>query len=75
LIGVRWTGVVLALPALVPIAVMILAPGLGHRLARSRSRGGQLESKPESKPVVTYVPDREQRADPAVGSDVVVAVP
>jgi hypothetical protein len=61
---------VLALPALVPIAVMIFAPGLGHRLVRSRSHGGQPESRRE--PAV--VPDRELRADPAVGPEVAVAV-
>ena len=33
-IGVRWTGVVLALPALIPIVVMIFAPSLGRRLVR-----------------------------------------
>ena len=49
-IGVRWTGVVLALPALVPIAVMIFAPSLGRRLTQSRSR----DVRPEPQPAVTY---------------------
>jgi MFS family permease len=51
LIGVHWTGVVLALPALVPIAVLIFAPDLGRRLKRSRSR----HVRPEPQPGVTYV--------------------
>jgi hypothetical protein len=70
-IGIRWTGVALALPALVPIAVMIFAPGLGHRLVWSRSHAGQPEPRPE--PAVSYVQDREQRADPAVCPEVAVA--
>jgi MFS family permease len=32
-VGLRWTGVILAIPALIPIAVLLLAPSLGHRLA------------------------------------------
>lgn len=43
-IGVRWTGVLLALPALVPITVMILAPRLGHRLVRARSHDNEPEA-------------------------------
>ena len=69
-IGVHWTGVVLALPALIPITVMIFAPGFGHRLVRSRSHGG----RPESRPEPALVPDRGQLADPAVGPEVAVAV-
>jgi MFS family permease len=38
-IGVRWTGVLFALPALVPITVMILAPWLGRWLVRPRFPG------------------------------------
>jgi MFS family permease len=32
-VGVRLTGVILAVPALIPIALLILVPGLAHRLA------------------------------------------
>lgn len=35
-IGVRWTGILLALPAVVPMIVLIFVPRLGYRLARSR---------------------------------------
>ena len=49
-IGVRWTGVVLALPALLPVAVLVFLPGIGHRLMRSRSR----DVRPESKPAIAY---------------------
>lgn len=68
-IGVHLTGLVLATPALVPLTVMILAPGLGRRLVRSRSRDAQ----PEPKPAVTSVPDREQWPAPASGAEVTVA--
>jgi MFS family permease len=36
LVGVRWTGVILAVPALIPIAVLILMPRLGYKLASYR---------------------------------------
>ena len=36
-IGIRATGVLLAMPALVPILVLVFLPELGHKLARSRS--------------------------------------
>jgi MFS family permease len=74
LIGVRWTGVVLALPALVPIAVMILAPGLGRGLLRSRSRDAHPASQPEPRPAATYVPGCEQWVDPATGPEVAIAI-
>ena len=45
-IGVRWTGVALALPALIPIAVMIFAPSFGRRLIRGRARSGKTEAEP-----------------------------
>jgi hypothetical protein len=45
-IGVRWTGVLLALPALIPIAVMIFAPRFGRRLVRGRTRGGKIAAEP-----------------------------
>jgi hypothetical protein len=45
-IGVRGTGVLLALPALIPIAVMIFAPNFGRRLVRGRTRGGMTEADP-----------------------------
>jgi MFS family permease len=32
-VGIRWTGVILAIPALIPIAMLILMPGLAHKLA------------------------------------------
>jgi MFS family permease len=35
-IGVRWTGVLLALPALIPLAVLIFKPDFGHWLTRPR---------------------------------------
>jgi Transmembrane secretion effector len=49
-VGVRWTGVVLALPALIPIAIVIFAPGLGHRLVGNRTRG----DKPGLEPADAY---------------------
>jgi predicted MFS family arabinose efflux permease len=45
-VGVRGTGVLLALPAFVPIAVLLLAPRFGHRLLRSF--GGSRLAYPES---------------------------
>ena len=51
-IGVRWTGVMLALPALIPIAVMIFAPSFGRRLIRGRARSG----KTEAEPTAVYAP-------------------
>jgi predicted MFS family arabinose efflux permease len=44
-IGVRWTGVMLALPALIPIAVMIFAPDFGRRLVRGRTGAGKAEAE------------------------------
>ena len=73
LIGVHLTGLVLAMPALVPIAVMIFAPGLGRRLVRSRSREVQPGPELEAKPTVTRVPDLAQWADHAAGPEVVIA--
>jgi MFS family permease len=35
-IGVRWTGVLLALPAIIPILVLVIGPKLGYRLFRLR---------------------------------------
>jgi MFS family permease len=32
-VGLRWTGVILAIPAFIPITVLILMPKLGHKLA------------------------------------------
>ena len=61
-IGVHWTGVVLALPALIPIIVMILVPSLGHRLAGNRARRGKIELEPTA----AYAP--------AASSEVPVAV-
>jgi MFS family permease len=46
-VGVRGTGVLLALPALVPIAVLLLAPRLGYRLLRSFN-GSRFSPRPES---------------------------
>jgi MFS family permease len=51
-IGVHWTGVVLALPALIPIIVMIFAPSLGHWLLGNRTHGG----KTEAEPMAAYAP-------------------
>jgi hypothetical protein len=62
-IGVRWTGIALALPALAPIGVMVFAPSLGHRLLETRTR----DRKPEPEPIVAYAP--------APGPEVAVAVP
>jgi MFS family permease len=38
-ISIRATGVLLAVPALIPILVLVFLPELGHKLARSRSNG------------------------------------
>jgi MFS family permease len=35
-VGVRWTGTILAVPALIPIVVLLLLPRLGHKLASYR---------------------------------------
>jgi predicted MFS family arabinose efflux permease len=64
-IGVRWTGLLLALPALIPIAVMIFAPNFGRRMVRGRS-GGKVESKVEAEPAAAYTP--------SPGSEITVAV-
>ena len=32
-VGLRWTGIILAIPALIPIAVLLLMPALGRKLA------------------------------------------
>jgi hypothetical protein len=40
-LGVRWTGVILALPALLPAVLLLLAPSLGKRLADIRRDRGQ----------------------------------
>lgn len=45
-IGVHWTGVVLALPALVPLTVMVFAPRVGHRLVRPHADGARPEPAP-----------------------------
>jgi hypothetical protein len=50
-VGPRWTGVILAVPALIPIAVLILAPGLGRRLAGYRRVLGQSVGTPVALPV------------------------
>ena len=55
-IGVHWTGLVLALPALVPITVMIVAPRLGRRLLTPCS----IDTSPESTPADSYALDRER---------------
>jgi len=46
-VGVRETGVLLALPALIPIAVLLLAPGFGYRLLRYFG-GSRFTPHPES---------------------------
>jgi len=51
-IGVRWTGVLLALPALIPVAVLIFAPRFGRRLVRSRAGGGTAAYTPPSGPEI-----------------------
>lgn len=33
-VGLQWTGVILAIPALIPVTVLLLAPKLGRKLAR-----------------------------------------
>ena len=47
-IGIRPTGVLLAVPALIPILVLIFLPKLGYKLARSRSDSS---SQPVPEPV------------------------
>ena len=49
-IGIHWTGVLLAMPAIIPILAIVLLPGLGHRLARSRSEQAP-QPAPEPVPV------------------------
>jgi hypothetical protein len=63
-VGVRWTGVMLALPALIPIAVIIFTPDLGRWLVGNRTRGGKATAEPES--VAAFAPA-------TVGSEVPVA--
>ena len=60
LVGIRWTGVILALPALIPIAVLILAPGLGSKLAKFRRGSGP---RPPQRPGSD--PGRPQPEQPA----------
>lgn len=69
-IGVHWTGVLLALPALVPITVMIFIPGFGRWLVRPRP----LRELPAAERAVTYVPDPDLWLNPAPG-EVSPAVP
>jgi hypothetical protein len=66
-IGVHWTGVVLALPALIPIAIVIFAPSLGHRLVGNQTRGGEAEAKAEPEPAAAY-------PSAVIGSEVPVPV-
>jgi len=66
-IGVHWTGVVLALPALIPIAIVIFAPSLGQRLVGNRTRDVKAEVKAE--------PDLAAAYAPASGPEVAVALP
>ena len=53
-VGVRWTGVLLALPALIPIAIMIFAPGFGRRMVRGRA-GGKRKTTVEAEPAAPYM--------------------
>lgn len=45
-LGLRLTGVILAIPALIPLVVLLFAPNLGHRLAAFRRE----EQDPEDDP-------------------------
>ena len=62
-IGVRWTGVLLALPALIPIAIMIFAPGFGRRMVRGRTGRG----KGGAEPATAYAPPPGPEIPVAVG--------
>jgi MFS family permease len=57
-VGVRGTGVLLALPALVPIAVLLLAPEFGHRLLHSFG-GPRFTPRPESAALSRRKPARK----------------
>jgi MFS family permease len=64
-IGVHWTGLVLALPALVPITVVIFAPRLGRRLLASGSH-----TVPEPTLAGSYALDREHWPSLTPGAEV-----
>jgi MFS family permease len=69
-IGVHWTGVVLAVPALIPIVVMIFAPRLGRRLVPLRSRDGQ----PEPERAITYARTQGNWPDSTLGPELPAVV-
>jgi MFS family permease len=47
-VGLQWTGLILAIPAFMPIVVITLMPQLGHRLANFRSRALNSQQAPEA---------------------------
>jgi len=49
-VGVRATGLILAVPALIPFAVMIFAPGVGRKLVSYRRIEGKFVSVPAGQP-------------------------
>ena len=49
-VGVRWTGVILAIPALIPIVVLIFMPNLAHKLAAYRRRTQEPAAPPRTGP-------------------------
>jgi MFS family permease len=67
-LGLRWTGVILAIPALIPIVVLLFAPGLGHRLATFRREKQDPEAAPSDLETATPPSARPQalRLDPSL---------
>lgn len=73
-VGLRWTGVILAIPALIPIVVLFLMPTLGRKLA---SRGHGLEDQSPSllvRPPPIAVVVSQAVSDPPSGSELPLAL-
>jgi MFS family permease len=73
-VGVRWTGIILAIPALIPIVVVVLMPSLGRKLAsHGHALAGQSPGNPVGPPVgdlmavgVPTLPAREGASEEAL---------
>jgi hypothetical protein len=61
-VGLRWTGLILAIPALVPFAVMILMPEVGRRLADSH----RVLDQPVGAPAALWPSRRQNDPQPAL---------
>jgi hypothetical protein len=61
-VGVRWTGLILAIPALVPFVVMILVPEVGRKLTGSH----RVLDQPVGAPAALWSSRRRAGAEPAL---------